>query len=590
MAKTSTKRTGVSGFMAKVIDESGNAVVNIYDGISYTCIRVKNGLKKTTDVSEQYSKKAKLYVNERIKKIKEAKSTPKSTARRKLTVAEARQIREKIKKREKKIASLYYKIGKEGSRTNEENPLEQETVKKLITDVRGYEKEIDRLQDRITELETAKQAVPEAAPKKEPKQRTLDMDKVARARAARAKLEKEKEIQKQPAAPSMTLLQKSTHRAIQAAIKTGSFKTTSERAKFETIAKDLLDPENEIRVLAAAELSKMENLAAVPVLIEIGRDNDPFLKSEAINSLINLNDLRAIPLFKEKAQDPHYRVRIASLRGLYKMIDDDDLKNILIQAIRDEHPEVRKTAVTFIGWKDYSDGVPPLVQCLNDDDNRVQKAAISALANIRDRAAVIPLIKLLGDNSLEIREKALSAIQMIVGEEISFDTQLTGDSLSQSIKNVKEWWQQKRINAAQSTELDSMLEADLLSEPVPLPEPEPIFEPEPIVEPVLVSVPEPVSEPELQTDMVAASDEQSDTQESSEASTAEMNLSDESQPSEENDTSEDNKIKKSELKKLDKSELIQMSEELGLEVSESFTKNRIIRNIMEHQEASAQQS
>ncbi|KPA12459.1 hypothetical protein MHK_007336, partial [Candidatus Magnetomorum sp. HK-1] len=41
------KRTGVTGFINKVLNESGTAIVNIFDGVSYACSGVKEGIKKT---------------------------------------------------------------------------------------------------------------------------------------------------------------------------------------------------------------------------------------------------------------------------------------------------------------------------------------------------------------------------------------------------------------------------------------------------------------------------------------------------------------------------------------------------------------
>jgi len=461
------KRTGVTGFMAKVLNESGTVLINIFDGVAYACTGVKNGIVKTPEVTKKMTTKTKEFVSSGVQKIK---PLPKKAVT-KVKRVESKQLQDKIKKREKKIASLYYEIGKEGSKISDQsNILEQEPIKKLIADAKGYEKEIERLKSRITELESAsvaekKESIKEtikeklkakAKPVTEVPPRKRDEEKIARARAARAKIEKEKEAQK-AVVSSQTIKQKNIRTAIQSTMSKGQFKTPSEKAKFETVAKDLMDSEIEIRMLAAAELSKMGNTAAVPVLIEIAKENDPYLVTETLNSLINLGDKLAIPTFKQKIDDDHYRVRIASLRGLYKLLDnEDDLKSILIKAIRDDHPEVRKSAVTFIGWKDYSEAVPSLVQTLSDEDERVKKSAISALANIRDRASVMPMIKLLTDSNLEIREKALSAIQMIVGEEIAFDIRQSNDDLTKAVKDLKEWWQQKRIHGAQEEDIDPL--------------------------------------------------------------------------------------------------------------------------------------
>jgi len=612
----SKKRTGVTGFMSKVLNESGTAIVNIFDGVAYVCTGVKDGVKKTPEVTRKVSKKAKSLVSTGVEKIK---PLPKKTFK-KVKRVESKQLQEKIKKREKKIASLYYEIGKEGSKVSDQsNILEQEPIKKLIADAKGYEREIQRLKDRITELESVTETEKtekvklKVKPVQEAPAKKRDEEKIARARAARAKIEKEKETQK-AVVSSQTIKQKNIQAAINVALKTGTFKTPSERAKFETVSKDLMDSEIEIRMLAAAELSKMGNTASVPVLIEIAKETDPYLITETLNSLINIGDKRAISTFKQKIDDDHYRVRIASLRGLYKLSDnDDDLKSILIKSIRDEHPEVRKSAVTFIGWKDYAEAVPPLVQCLADEDERVKKSAISALANIRDRASVMPLIKLLSDGNLEIREKALSAIQMIVGEEISFDIQQSNDDLAKSVKDLKEWWQQKRIHGAKEDDIDPLeglgvpkLSTEKASETPP--------------QEVIAKEQDKSAQKKSETTTKVAEDIQKvddkkkgdDTKKKSEDSSKSVDSgksdlkaqSKDSSSADKKETSDaksssvdqqkkdiseqkaDDKNKvmtKDELKQMPKVDLITMGKDMGLNSSEIQTKSSIIRNILDQQ-------
>jgi len=580
-----TQKTGVSGFAVKVLNEGGNAIVGIYDGISYGCsrvkdgcIRIKDGVKKTPEVTNKVSTKvatkAKQLFNEGTLKI----DINKLKSLRKSINTESNQLSERIKKRERKIAALYYRIGKEGAQVSEkDNPLEKENIKTLLADVRGYEKEIERLKSRITELESPKVVVAEKEKAVEkPKER--NMEKIAKARMARARIENEKQMKATSLDSPHLIRSRSLRSVIQASLKTARFKSLSERAKFETVANDLLDAEKEIRILAAAEMARIGNVAAVPILISVTNDTDPFLLAETINSLILLGDPRALNVLKEKVTDPHYRVRIASLRGLYKMADEDLVKMACIEAIKDEHPEVRKTAINFIGWKDFSEGVPPLVQCLKDEDDRVKKSAISSLANIRDKAAVIALIKLLNDPGLEIREKALAAIQMIVGEKISFDIQLTGDALSKAQKNLKQWWQQKRISLAQESDLDlldkSIDEFSTFDQTM--------VRNEMITDVSEIAIDPPNAEGET-------SPEEKRQENSAQTEKEEVINPAESKPEYENqdgpaeEKSEDNVPTKEELKKMNKAALIMMCNDLDIVCDETFTKNRIIRSILDKQ-------
>ena len=344
---------------------------------------------------------------------------------------ETKRVEEKIRGYEKRIKGLYYKIGQEGARVKDlESPLETEPVKRLISEVREYEKDIQRLENRITEI------------RKEKREKALR--KKGEKAAAKLAVEKTEITDEQ--------VLKAVGSAIEKALRRGAFESLSERERFDKVASDLLDSDMEIKGLAVAELGKMGNEAAVPILMEAVRFKNPDLTSEIINSLISIGIPEAISLFKEKVTDPEYMVRIGCLRGLYKLADDEDAIPLLTDALMDQHPEVRRNAATFLGWKDYTDAVPALAQCLKDEEVMVRKAAVSALANIKEESSVLALIKVLGDGDMEIRENALDAIRVISGEEIAFDVHASGEALRKAIDDLRDWWQEKRLGGVEVIE------------------------------------------------------------------------------------------------------------------------------------------
>lgn len=399
------ERSGVLGGVASVLNAGGSAVVYAYDMTGGAIGKLFSAVKKAPVVPAR----AFDMVVGGLGFIKPG---------------EHQKIEDRIKAYERKIKELYYEIGKEGAKYRDlEDPLQTEPVQKLIADVREYEKEIQRLHGRIAEIrEERKEA---AFTKKQ---------KIAAA-----------QVIAQKTRISDEQVMKSVADAIEKAAKQGVFESSSERAIFEKVAMDLLDREMEIKTLAAAELGKMGNRAAVPILLEAARFNNPDLTSEVINSLITIGATEGVALFKEKINDPKYRVRIGCIRGLFKLAGDDEALPLLTDALRDEHPEVRRSAATFLGWKDRTEAVPALVQCLSDKEAKVRKAAVSALANIRDDSAVSPLFRVLGDKELEIREKALEAIRLISGEDIAFDVHASGSELNKAVNALKDWWQEKRL-------------------------------------------------------------------------------------------------------------------------------------------------
>jgi len=417
---------------------------------------------------------------------------------------EEEKIESKIKEYEEKVKAAYYEIGKEGA-TNEQ--LESEAVKKLIKDVKEYEKEIQRLKSRVVELEEL--------------QKEKEIIKKERKK-------EEKHTKKRSKVPDALVLS-SVREAIERAVKHGDFETDSDRAIFEKIAHDLLDNEMEIKILAASELGKIGNKAAVRILSEAAKFSNPYLITEIINSLINLEDPESLALFKEMASDPNYRVRMVSLRGLYKLGVDKEILPILMEALTDDHSEVRRTAVTFLGWKDCPEAVPGLVQTLQDMHERVRKASVSALANIKDEAALLPLVRTLSDKSLEIRELAMEAIRVITGKEIEFDVELTGKALTEAIVKLKE-----RVHSERIGQVD-------------------------------VAAPDEEAAPDTEEAVVleeAAAQAEEDTSEEEKVETSKVGLTE------------------SQLLKKTKAKLLELCEEQGIGCSESLTKAEIIKLLM----------
>ncbi|MBF0376880.1 MAG: HEAT repeat domain-containing protein [Desulfamplus sp.] len=367
-----------------------------------------------------------------VKKVPEFKPVPKGMFTKGLGLIKTGEIgslENKIAEYEKQIKMLYFEIGKEGAKSSDgDTILESDTLKKLLSDVKEHEKEISRLKNRIVELKEEKIAE---------KIRKKELKKEAAFSKLKEKVFKEK--------ASVDQINKVVENAINTAVKTGVFESRSEEEIFYKVAHDLLDSEMEIKYLAAAELGKIGNEAAVPVLMDAVRYDDPELTAEIVNSLISIGDSRAVPLFMKEVKSQKYRVRIGSLRGLFKLAGDDVSMPALIEALRDDHPEVRRTALTFIGWKDPEDAVPAVSQCLVDEEARVRKAAVSALANLKDESSVLPLIKVLGDKELEIREKALEAIRSITCENIEFDVNAAGTELAHAVLKLKQWWQDERM-------------------------------------------------------------------------------------------------------------------------------------------------
>jgi HEAT repeat protein len=430
------KRTGVMGVVAKTFNMGGHALVKTYDFTVDAVLKTAGALKTSAPGAAGVLKTSVPAVADATKSIAvgivgATKNITWSIAGKTRDLftgglfgkvfkpAESDELQDKIKDYEEKIKNLYFEIGKEGATAEQ---LESDRIKSLINDAKEFEKEIQRLRNRISEMEETQRKEKEL----KVEHRASEKRKTSRSDSQVATLVKA---------------------AIEKVLKHGEFDAESTKAVFTKIAYDLIDDEMEVRTLAAAELGKMGNKAAAAVLIEAVKFDNPYLTAEIINSLINIGDVQALSLCKEMSKNSNNRVRLNCLRGLYKMGGNEEITPYLKDALKDEHAEIRRSAATFLGWKDIVDAVPALVQTLHDKDESVRKAAVSALSNIRDRSSVLPLMSTLADDSMEIRQKALESLKIITGKEISFNVELSANELTESVNTLKEWWQNERMNS-----------------------------------------------------------------------------------------------------------------------------------------------
>ncbi|MEO5356280.1 MAG: HEAT repeat domain-containing protein [Nitrospirae bacterium YQR-1] len=422
--KSTTQRPSMLSEFAKALNAGGAAILNMYDSTADLVSKAANSV---------------VNIKPRMPGLPKFPKFPDNIFSTRLAgVGRRKDFDAKIKDYEDKVKKLYAEIGRLSAAGED---AESESVSVIIRQVKDYEREIERLRGRQAEL---------------------------------AELEKQEEAQKRQSKtvsminkkgkPDDGKISSSIETAIQRALKSREFLTDSEREIFAKIAGDILDSEMEIKIMAVSELGRFGFKAAVPILIEAANYKNPYLISDIINALINLGDAEAVPFLKETAKFPNFRVRVGSLRGLYKLASDIDALPVLLSALKDEHHEVRKTAAMFLGWRDSADTVPALVQVLHDRDEGVKKAAIAALSSIKDKGAVSPLIRTLMDESREVREKALEAIKTITGEYVSFNIDLKGDVLASEIDKLRRWWQ-----GVKTLELSPLTTESVFPEPV-LPE------------------------------------------------------------------------------------------------------------------------
>ena len=297
------KRSSVLRGIASVLNSCGNAVVISYDASARLAGSIGGTVKKLPGLASR-------------------KKTVTGNAA--AYQHECEKIITNIKKYEHEIKSLYYEIGKASARLTEDDGgpgqiTESGTVKELLEKIHTYENSIKKLRVRVGGLEEEMAA-------EEAKQKEEERYHRATLMAGRARKGKRPGDSQQ--------FTDAINSAIKEALIHGEFDTASDRAVFDKVASDLLDKEPEIQMLAAAELGKMSNSAAVPVLHAAIGMAEGHLATEILNALISLGDPRSVNILQNTARDSTARVRITSLRGLYKLSPEDKtIRQIFIDAL-----------------------------------------------------------------------------------------------------------------------------------------------------------------------------------------------------------------------------------------------------------------
>lgn len=464
--------------------------------------------------------------------------------------SEKASIKVSIAKNQKKIEALYFEIGKRSAGFSDaDSAVARDSVKELVDEVRSYENEIREWEVRLGDI--AREG--------------------AEAKAAKAKKAYERASSNKPVMESD--VKKGISNAIGSAVKAASFESASEKAIFEKVVHDLLDDDVEIRLLAAAELGKSTNSASIPILREAIGYQNVYLTTEIINSLININEQACLPIFEDNLNDHNYRVRLGSLKGVYKVAGAESLKHLL-EGLKDEHQEVRKLSATLLGWVGEKEAGPALVQAIKDTDQEVVKAAIMGLSIVRDHSSVLPLIRTLEGGSREIREKIVHAIERITGETLTFNLDAEGEELQTNVEDLKNWWRRSKMTDADEALKDTFVESDVAmdaSDDVTAEDQNSgtVAEDEPVVEVV--------------QDSEVASDETTSEEHAAEETQNENEQNEEDAASEETDNVDnDGVLDRGKLSHMNKKELTGKCDELGVEYQADDTKAVLVDKLVEH--------
>jgi HEAT repeat protein len=125
-----------------------------------------------------------------------------------------------------------------------------------------------------------------------------------------------------------------------------------------------------------------------------------------------LGDQRATSHLVEALKDQAPELRTAAVRSLGELGEEQAVQPLIAAMLEDEDSRVRLSAAYSLGLLGDKAAVEPLLAKLGDpsEDPKVRGMAAEALADLRDQRAVEPLIAALRDASVDVRYWAAFAL------------------------------------------------------------------------------------------------------------------------------------------------------------------------------------
>jgi len=190
--------------------------------------------------------------------------------------------------------------------------------------------------------------------------------------------------------------------------------TLSSEAILKQAKADLIHPDPQVRILAIRYyLEKSYPSIPLSLLQEILSDRDPDVRAQSLRSLVKFRNPIVSPLLKKYLKDSDSRVRIVALQGLFQFQEKIEL-NIFLQFLSDESTWVRRKVATLLGWTQVEGALPILKELSRDVHSMVRRAALFSIATLYPDESEDLLIEAMTDPDPELRKWAKTTLEKIL--------------------------------------------------------------------------------------------------------------------------------------------------------------------------------
>jgi hypothetical protein len=166
----------------------------------------------------------------------------------------------------------------------------------------------------------------------------------------------------------------------------------------------------------ASALGKFPSALAVEGLTALLGDEEGQIRSRAVQSLADLEDLDTLPALLRAQHDSNGDVRWIAALALGKMPHAETVE-ALIALLTDEDKEVGRIAAEGLGQKGDRRAVPHLMMAVRDSYPLLRESAALALGQLADTRALPVLQELLQDANMQVRRCAELALARLAPAE-----------------------------------------------------------------------------------------------------------------------------------------------------------------------------
>jgi len=183
---------------------------------------------------------------------------------------------------------------------------------------------------------------------------------------------------------------------------------------YDPLASAVLDPAGQPQVHwwpVAYALQRLENRRALPALLTLARDPQPYTRAFAAKGLGGLNDRSAVAVLLPMVSAPEKNVAVEAIRALGKIGDPAAAPALLklVQGAKPD-PQLKLEAVQALGSM-HADGVlDVLLDALSDSNASIRAAAFHAAATYDADAFVTVLSGIDADPNWSVRAALASAL------------------------------------------------------------------------------------------------------------------------------------------------------------------------------------